>query len=101
MRFGSIIGSLCIAVALLGCGEDTVEVEPPPPNTAAKTQLEHMAETGEPMGSGGMEIQMAIEKIKETDPAKADKLQGQFDSLVSERNPGKIKATAKEMAAEL
>ena len=56
MRLVSVFGSVCVAVAIVGCGEETVEVQPPPASSAAKTQLEQMAQSGEPMGSGGMEI---------------------------------------------
>lgn len=99
MRCALIFGLLCFAA--IGCGDESVPVEPPQTSSTVKVILEDAAETGQPIGSGGGEIQMEIDRIKETDPAKADKLQKQFDDLVSTQNPAQVKAKAKTMLAEL
>jgi len=100
MRHTLFVAALCL-IAAVGCGSGAVEVQPPPQDAAAKKMLQDMAETGQPMGSGGMEIASHISRIRQTDPAKADKLQKQFDDLVSIKNPAQVKAAAKKMLADM
>ncbi|MGC1273118.1 MAG: hypothetical protein WBC44_05385 [Planctomycetaceae bacterium] len=102
LRPGSLLATLCLCFAFLaGCGDESVTVEAPPSTGVAKAALEELAKSGQPIGSGGATIQEAIDKIRPTDAAKADKLQGQLDQLTSSQNPAEIKKLAGEMAAEL
>lgn len=84
----------------LGCG-DKVEVVTPPAPPALKQELERIAASGEPVGSGGQLLQEEIRKIKESDPAKGAALEKDLTELTAMQDPGEIKAKAAAMAASL
>lgn len=102
LRHGLLLTALCLFTAVgAGCGDESVTVEAPPATGIAKQALEEMAQSGQPIGSGAATIEQAIEQIRPTDAAKADKLQAQLDQLKSTQNPAEIKKLAGEMAAQL
>lgn len=103
MRNLAFICILAIA-ASIGCGGDpdvSVPVAAPAVEQQLSTTLTAAAQTGEPLGSGGMILQQGIESIKEKDPAKASALQADFDLLMSETNPAKVKSLAQSMLDKL
>ena len=102
MRYCMVLSTVLLTAVSAGCGGEGVEtVEAPSPTANAKATLEGLAESGQPLGSGGQVIQDAINAIRETDAAKADDLQKDYDKLITLRNPAQIKATAKSMADKL
>ncbi len=54
----------------------------------------------EPSGFCGGTILDTVQ-LKETDPAKAEKLQKEYDKLIALRNSAQVKSTAKAMATEM
>jgi len=95
--------ALLAAVAMVGCsgGRGGVSVEPSAAAPSqAKTLLEKMAESGE-VGSAVMVVREGLEKLRETDAAKADALLSDLDELESMSGAAAIKAKAKEMADQL
>jgi len=93
--------ALLSVLAFVGCGDDGgVAVQPPPPPDA-KALLLSIAESGQPIGSGGEELRVELEKVKATDAAKGDQLLKELGELSSMNNPAQIKAKAKAMADQL
>lgn len=92
----------CAVCVLLGCGG--AGSAPPPaasqaPSSAAKPYLEDLAQSGE-VGSNVQSIREALEDLKATDPAKAEKLLSDLDELMK-LPPDQVKVKAKAMADEL
>lgn len=91
------------SVAVLGCGtaRDTSEkVTPPSPTSQIKSTLESYAQSGQ-LDSGIMIVEEQAEKLKETDPAKAETVLKGVKELQAIKDPAKIKAKAKELADSL
>jgi len=100
-RYGFIVGTLSL-LAAVGCGDKGVPVDTSQVKAPTGVQmLEDAASTGQPVGSGGQEIQNEINRIKEKDPAKAARLQKQFDKLITLQNPAQVKAAAKAMLGDM
>lgn len=92
------LGVLLTVVVLVGCG-DSVPVTPPPP-PQAKAMLLDVAKQGE-INSGIMAIREDLERMKATDPAKAEAMLRELDQLERMTSPQQITAKAKEMADKL
>lgn len=93
-------GALVLAVVLLaGCGSGSVPVTPPAP-PQAKAMLLEVAAQGQ-INSGIMAIREDLERMKATDPTKAQTLLRDLDQLERMNSPQQIKAKAKEMADKL
>ena len=93
--------SACFVCLALGCGRTSRHprrVSAPP--SVAKPLLEDLAKTGE-MGSAVGAIPEALEGMKQTDAAKAEKLLKELDQIQALSNPEQIKAKAKAMASQL
>jgi len=94
---------IVIGLALLlatGCGgtnETSTKVVVPPAVELLKSALNDLASKGEPVGSGGMLLQQYVDKIGIEDAAKAKALSPLVDSIMSLKDPAKIKAKANEM----
>jgi hypothetical protein len=94
-----------LLVVFLGCdGSQDVKVNAPvvSPADAAKLALKDVANSGQ-MGSGMYTVRQNLEKLKSTDPAKAEGLLKDLDQLMA-LPPGDsaaIKAKAQEMAGKL
>jgi hypothetical protein len=101
-------GKLCIAVLMaafaVGCGANPndaeITVTRPPATENIKAVLTDLAATGQ-MNSGVMTLSAEIGALRETDPAKADALQKDYDALTTLQNPAQIQAKAKEMLSKL
>lgn len=95
------ICSAAICLALVGCSnQPTPQAVTPPPPPAAKALLEDVAKSGE-LGSGAESIRQALEQLKATDSAKAEKLLTELGELETTSDPAKIKTKAKAMADQL
>jgi len=86
--------------AAIGCssGETTQRVAPP--KDQSRAVLEAIAQSGI-VDSGVMTVKEELEKLKATDPAKADALLNDLADLQKPGSPDRIKAKAKEMLAKL
>jgi hypothetical protein len=91
---------LAASLALAGCGDSVETVTPPPPPTL-KQELERIAVSGEPVGSGGQALLDEVAKIKEQDAAKGATLEKQVIELSNLQDPNEIKAKAAAIAAGL
>jgi hypothetical protein len=93
--------AVCLLSAVLGCSGSTpapeANIAPP---SAAKPLLEAVAASGE-VGSGIMQIREALDGMKKTDAAKADKLLKELDELQKMGSGEAVKAKAKAMASQL
>ena len=96
MRLGKLIAVGLLAL-LLGCSNEPAPVSVTPVASPAKGVLEEYAKTGE-MGSGILEVQTAVDNMKQTDAAKAAKLDGELQALQKETDKEKVKAKAKALA---
>src|SRR5262245_40379802 len=85
--------AVIMLIGQIGCGDGSVPVTPAPVETA-KSFLKKAAESGNPIGSGGGIVMQEIEKIRATDPAKADALKKDLDELVMVRDPAEVKSKA-------
>ena len=88
--------------ALVGCGPGSTPVpvnEGPAPAESIRTNLQYIIDSGT-VGSEMLTIQDDINKIKETDPAKAEELQKQYDQLDKARG-SQARSIAKKMQATL
>jgi len=100
MRF---LKPIVLGMALLGvsgCGgtdETSTKVAVPPAIELLKSALNDLASKGEPVGSGGLLLQQYVDKIATEDAAKAKSLSPMVDTLMTLKDPAKIKATANEM----
>lgn len=103
MRLTGLCLLLLGSVAFLGCGtatDTTQKVTPPSATSQIKSTLETYAQSGE-LDSGMMVVEEEAEKLKESDPAKAETLIKGIEELKSLNDPAKIKAKAKELADSL
>ena len=96
---------LCLACCGLatGGGYGTVDVQTESveqSGAGAKKILESIAQSGE-LTSEVMSIQEELEKLKETDEAKATALLNDLNALQAMTKPQEIKQKAKEMAGKL
>ena len=95
------LAALCLLTALLGCsnsGPAPVTVTPAP--TPAKKILEEIGTTGE-ITSGIMEVDSAVNDLRATDAAKADKISKEMEALRAAKTPDEVKAKAKAIASQL
>ncbi len=89
-----------ILLSVYGCGgnsEVSTKVVVPPAVEMLKSALTELAAKGEPVGSGGMLLQQYVDKIGTEDAAKAKALSPMVDSIMTLKDPAKIKAKANEM----
>ena len=97
MRF---LKSIVLAMALLGvigCGgsnETTTKVVVPPALELLKSELNKIASKGEPVGSGRILLQQYLDKITAEDASKAKALTPLLETLMTLKDPAKIKAKA-------
>lgn len=92
--------AMFLGLAIVGCGESkpvSVTPAPPPP---AKPLLEAIASSGE-MGSEVDLIKDSLEKLRATEPQKAEELLSDFEALRGMTDAAQIKAQAQKMAAKL
>jgi len=100
MRFLKPIVLGMALLGVVGCGgtnETSTKVVVPPPIELLKSALTDIAAKGKPVGSGGILLQQYVDKIAADDAAKAKALTPQVDTLMSLKDPAKIKAKANEM----
>ncbi|MGM0490188.1 MAG: hypothetical protein ACQESR_25970 [Planctomycetota bacterium] len=92
-------------VALIGCGGGPESKKTKSPEVAAKEKIKLMLEGIAETGRGGSEVGGAmqeLEKLKETDPALADELMRDAESLMSPRmSSSRLKQKAGEMIEKL
>ena len=101
MRGISLLLALFV-LASLGCGGvDTPSVQVQAPGLEqVKPVLESVAQTGT-MDSGMIIVREELEKLKQTDAAKAEGLLKGLAELEAARDPATIKAKAKALASQL
>jgi len=99
MRLRMMIALLFMGY-VIGCSSEPAAVDVKPVASPAKALLEEVAKTGE-LGSGAMDIDTALNKMKSTDGAKADKLLKEFGELKTAKSPDEVKSKAKAMADQL
>lgn len=89
---------LVTLLAVLGCASETVTVDTPPPSevTVIKDALGGVVETGE-LGSGMMMLQDGLEKLKSSDPEKAETVGKAVEELKAVSDPAQRKAKAEEI----
>lgn len=97
-RFMWLILLILLAVGCSG-RERGVRVEQPPPQVLVKAILTETAEAGKV--TSGEALQMYLEAMRESDPAKADALLADYRVLMTLSNPAEIKSKALKMAGEL
>lgn len=91
---------LFLGMAMVGCGGDrpvNVTPAPPPP---VRPFLESIASSGE-MGSEVDLIRDSFEKMKGTEPKKAEELLKDLETLKSATDSAQIKAQAQKMISKL
>jgi hypothetical protein len=97
---------LVFALVVVGCSQGTgpgpqkvqpVQVQP---TDAIRSALESVGKTGQ-LGSEGLTIQENIEKLRASDPAKAEELAKDYEALQGMSDPAKVKAKAQEMLGKL
>jgi cellobiose-specific phosphotransferase system component IIA len=96
---------LPLAVALLaGCSSRAPELrgtaQERAPEETVRSVLEGLAESGQ-SGSEIGQMMQALEKMKATDPAKAEALIEDANQIMKLSGPEAVKAKAKEMLAKL
>ncbi len=95
-----------VALLLGGCGGSSgpgpqrVQPAQVQPADAIRSALESIARTGE-VGSEGLTIQENIERLRASDPAKADALSKDYEELQRASDPGKVKSVAAQMLQKL
>lgn len=93
----------CVAL-VVGCSRERpavpVKQAASPAAEAVKSGLKEIADSGQ-IGSGMLTIRENLEKLKSTDPAKADALLKELDKLSAMSDPGAIRAKAKQMMDQL
>lgn len=96
--------SACLLLALIaGCGQEgvAVDAQEEPAVEEIKSTLLAISESGV-VGSGGYSLQQQIERLQESDPAKAEELSKQVTELEQlDGQPAKVKAKAKAIAEGL
>jgi len=88
----------------VGCSGRSAPIPVTPPQqtsaAAAKAALKEIADSGQ-VGSQLMTVRENVEKLKGSDPAKADALLKEVDELGAARTPDAVKAKAKAMMDKL
>lgn len=90
--------------ATVGCGSQNGEQIKATAASAieqSKKLLQGAAESGQPVGSGGMILTEALAEIEKTDAAKAKALQADVDAMMNASKPEDVKAKAKELLGKL
>lgn len=107
MHFARVLAAvlpiILLSCALAGCGgvSDTPKTVTPPSSTESiKMTLEGVAQSGE-LGSGGMTLEQEIEKLRTSDPAKADALKSDYEQLKTTNDPSQVKSKAQDMLKKL
>jgi hypothetical protein len=104
MPSGKLWIALLLAAFVVGCGSDAndaeITVTPSPATDNIRAVLTDLAATGQ-MNSGVGSLSADIGALRDTDPAKADALQKDYDALTTLQNPAQIQAKAKEMLSKL
>lgn len=100
MKIARIIVVAIMCVMALGCNPGPKTEEVTPMANPAKRALEGIAQSGE-MTSGMVEVEGELANLKQTDPAKGEKLMKEYDELKVMSDPAQIKAKAKAMADQL
>jgi hypothetical protein len=91
---------LFLGMAMVGCGGDkSINVTPPPPPPALPF-LQSIAASGQ-MGSEVDLIRDSFEKMKGTEPQKAEELLRDLETLKSTTDPAQIKMQAEKMIKKL
>lgn len=99
MRMRMCVAGLMVLTLLLGCGGASQSVTPAKPPDL-KGILERLAESGE-LDDVKESLSTQLEKLEETDPAKAKNLSADFEALRKAKTPAQLKEQAKKMAAKL
>ena len=100
MRFLKLIALGIALLGVCGCGgsnETSTKVVVPPATELLKSALNDLVSKGEPLGSGGALLQQYVDKIATEDAVKAKALSPLVDSIMTLKDPAKIKAKADEM----
>ena len=104
MSFAKYLALMVLGAAVLvGCGAKPQfegGADETSPEETVKTTLEQMVQTGQ-AGSNIGEMMQALEKMKETDAAKAEALLEDANQLMSSPSSAAIKTKAKEMLDKL
>lgn len=100
MRTGFFLVCVLTLAFSFGCGGRPSESVTPIKAPELKTILTKVAETGE-FEDVKEAISVHIEKLEETDAAKAKELSEDFEKLRKSKNPAQVKEEAKKMAAKL
>ena len=92
---------LLVGLGLAGCGGGDKPVNvTPAPALSAQPPLESIATSGQ-MGSEVDLIRDSFEKMKATEPQKAEELLKDLETLQSTTDPAKIKTQAQKMIGKL
>ncbi|MCC6510432.1 MAG: hypothetical protein IT423_15125 [Pirellulaceae bacterium] len=98
MQFGKLMVILMVSFAA-GCGSGSPTIDASP-MSSAREMLEEVANTGV-IGGQFQAIEAELDKMKQTDGAKATSLIKQFNQLKAMKDVAKIKATAGNIAGQL
>ena len=99
MRTMVLVGLLVLVISG-GCGGPASQAVRPAKPPELKAILTQVAESGN-LEDVKETISTQIEKIEETDAAKAKELAADFDALRKAATPAHVKELAKKMAAKL
>ena len=92
-------------VGLIGCGGGLETKNVKPPDVTVKEKIINMLEGIAETGQGGSEVggvMQELEKLKETDPALAEELMQDADSMMSTRiSSSQLKSKAQDMIDKL
>lgn len=98
MHMGKLIAILLIGFTI-GCSSSTPTIDASP-MSSAREMLEEVANTGV-IGNQLKEIEAELEKMRQTDGAKATNLLKQLNQLKDMKDAAKIKAKASSIAGQL
>jgi hypothetical protein len=99
----SFVAVCVLGVALsVGCtsGTESVPVQEPAATDVIRSGLNHLAQTGE-IDSGIVALEESIQKLQESDPAKASELMTDLGKLKSASSPSAVKSQASAMLQKL
>lgn len=100
MRKRTCVVGLFVLALSVGCGGGASQSVTPAKTPELKTILERVADSGE-LEEVKESISTQIEKLEETDAAKANELTADFEALRKATTPAQLKEQAKKMAAKL